>query len=301
MPFPFVDPSLGYHASAAYLRQLLDRIEQDIIMPIVISSTEATPFRELLEVVVGTYNEELHKKGKRLDFGDDSTRWAYVYVFLMRHSHLVHTALVSMIPFTQKFAIWQNIPQLRMVAIGGGPGSDVLGFALFLKTLGITSNFHATIIDRCNEWKKTWASLRDRTQDLPISQVDFISEDLTSDGLSSHAREAIKHAHLITLVKVISSISAFIITKPVPQRLAFLETVTPGTYVLYIDNSVGPHTDLFMETIQYARLGFKLVNAFTNDVEFPLGPSSNQPLVEWLSFYPAKCGMNNFILLQKVC
>ncbi|XP_071823585.1 uncharacterized protein [Apostichopus japonicus] len=302
-PLPILVKPPGYDESAGYLRHLLDEIERDIIMPLIIRNHVTVPFKELLKRIVDSYNVNLTTPNERLDFGDSPTRWAYVYVFLMRHSHLVHTALVEMTKFTQNFVSWQYVRTFDVCAIGGGPATDILGFALFLKTLNISSDVQGTVIDKCGEWGDTWTSLHARTSDLNIKNIDYVTYDLTSEGnVPDEVATKIRRAHLVTLTKVVSSLSAFVCKRPAHLRFPFLRAISPGTFVLFIDNESGPHNGLFREAVSYTS-GFRVIADFHSDMAFPSvsGPSPNHPLVGWLSFFPAKIGSNRIIFLQKVC
>lgn len=100
------------------------------------------------------YGKNLPTESARIDFSDVFSQWSYMYVYMLRHIHLVCHAL----DITAGEGILTDREARRsptVCMVGGGPGTDVLGLSVHLLKHGLitplTSGVH--VLDKCTKWK----------------------------------------------------------------------------------------------------------------------------------------------------
>ncbi|PIK59878.1 hypothetical protein BSL78_03174 [Apostichopus japonicus] len=107
------------------------------------------------------YRHHLRFTQLRIDFADRFTQWAYMYLFMMRHVHIVYYALDVTV---QERLIRVNPCGLppAVCMIGGGPGSDILGYCVFLRKHGFTTQLtgQVNVLDKCIGWNWSWETLQ---------------------------------------------------------------------------------------------------------------------------------------------
>ncbi len=96
-------------------------------------------------------------------YEDPFCRIAYLYMNVAIHAGLVEHALNSfevIVPlFRARIAQGQEI---RICALGGGPGSELLGVVRFIESLKLTQSAYIdfTLVDRIKEWDESWHALK---------------------------------------------------------------------------------------------------------------------------------------------
>lgn len=110
--------------------------------------------RQRMTMMSGIYRNDLRTESARIDFSDVFSQWSYMYVYMLRHIHLVCHAL----DITAGEGILTDREARRsptVCMVGGGPGTDVLGLSVHLLKHGLitplTSGVH--VLDKCTKWK----------------------------------------------------------------------------------------------------------------------------------------------------
>lgn len=109
-----------------------------------------------------------------IKYEDPFCRMAYLYMNVAIHAVLVERALETFSPIKQM--IREKIAkgdELKVCALGGGPGSELLGLTRFIENFGFTngtSSIDFILVDRIKEWDESWHSLKQGVDEQLRSQ-----------------------------------------------------------------------------------------------------------------------------------
>jgi hypothetical protein len=163
------------------------------------------------------------------DYADPVTRFAYVYKYTPAHADYLDRMI------QQSTAVQQvlNRDKVSITCIGGGPGSDVLGFLKFLLERGDSPHITYFILDKEPAWGDTWSDLDDIvTGSLRPSRV-FRNFDITKPTTYANFRRVFE-SDIFTMVYFLSEV---FFNKPAVTR--FLKTcfaqMKPGALLIVID------------------------------------------------------------------
>lgn len=146
------------------------------------------------------YRRHLKARGGP-DFADPATRFAYVCKYVPAHAHWLQE-LVQWSPELKRLFLRDG---LRMVAVGGGPGSDVVGILKYMDESGRYPRLFCEIIDGCLDWKTTWADLAYSLDWERPLHTDYVIHDARWPATWS-APTSIEKADLVTLNFFVSEI-----------------------------------------------------------------------------------------------
>lgn len=270
------------------------------------------------------YKHSLRFLTVRINFSDPFTRWSYMFVFMMRHVHLVFYALDQAV-YEKILKVIPSGRPTNVCMIGGGPGSDVLGLGLFLMKHGCTSKLtdQVNVLDKCQEWSDSWSQLH---RFLPeryskgIPEVNYHSFDYLNNKLTPEQLGCVEDAHIVTMIKSLSPVAAWLKTKPIHQSYVrgaygqlkcvisewhsvyeILKAMKPGAFLLYIDNETGPQRQILMNTVKF--LKFKIIfDRIFRGVRMPshFFSSTSRDLMNTLNYKPCTtAGTNEVIILKK--
>ncbi len=193
-----------------------------------------------LRSISATYRSKLGlaDAASRPNWDNPANRCAYVFLYFMKHCHLVFLSLQSL-QRESFFTPWStNGKNLRICSLGGGPGSELVGMVTFLRENDLCpiSRLKCTILDVFPSWKETWDSIHEHIPELPA--VDYIECDLVHHSkLQAPVVDAVKNADIVTMVKTFSSISAFMRIDDGAQRMqTIFREMKTGALLLFIDN-----------------------------------------------------------------
>jgi len=88
---------------------------------------------------------------------DPVTRFAYVYKYASAHADYLD-GIIKRSPSIQEVL---NRDKVSITCVGGGPGSDVLGFLKFFLERGDSPHIKYRILDKEPAWEETWSDLDD--------------------------------------------------------------------------------------------------------------------------------------------
>jgi hypothetical protein len=91
------------------------------------------------------------------DYADPITRFAYVYMYASAHADYLDGIIKRWPPLQEVL----NRDKVSITCIGGGPGSDVLGFFKFVLERGGSPHIKYFILDSETAWADTWSDLDD--------------------------------------------------------------------------------------------------------------------------------------------
>ncbi|XP_071836073.1 uncharacterized protein [Apostichopus japonicus] len=267
----------------------------------------------------------LRSEQLRIDFEDRFTQWAYMYLFMMRHVHLVYYALDVTVQERLMFVRPYGRPP-AVCMIGGGPGSDILGLCVFLRKHGCTTPLsgQVNVLDKCIEWNWSWETLQPLLPNIYrycIPQVSYRQFDYTVNELSLTNQNIVSGAKIVTMIKSLSPVAAWLRTVQKSSRWSYrpdgrlrviidewhsvfsiLKHMTAGAFLLYIDNQTGPQREILMETVRFFNFEVKFDRVLHN-VRMPteiFSPDARK-LMSMMNFRPCTtAGTNEVILLQKI-
>lgn len=157
-----------------------------------------------------------------LDYNDLNNCFGYLHRYAACHTALVHTILKRVFHIKPPVAVRRLLclkESLDIVSLGGGPGSDLVGFcsALYGKHYRI-SKLNLTIVDHMLGWKKIFLKTIDMLQRTNLGnasdlcqnveiQPSFIEADVTNPTKwNPNLNLKIRNADVLLLVKVLSVI-----------------------------------------------------------------------------------------------
>lgn len=164
------------------------------------------------------------------NFSDPVVRFAYVFKYVTSHSHWIH----EMIGMHPDAAALFGRDKIRMVAIGGGPGSDLVGVLKYMDCTGTPPALHCELVDGCLGWKSTWADLAFELEWSGPLHTDYVIHDVADPG-TWVAPSNIGKADLVTLSFFVSEIYSLGDAAKNYLR-GMLSRLKPGTIVLFSDN-----------------------------------------------------------------
>ncbi|KAJ8032493.1 hypothetical protein HOLleu_26035 [Holothuria leucospilota] len=216
---------------------------------------KSQPLRKKLGKISWAYRGNLGSPtAPRPDFSLEINREAYMYSFMARHSYLTYKAASG--NEAHLFPRYPLEDSTSMCAIGGGPGSDIIGLVMAYhrqypdKSDPFVDEVH--VLDRCTEWEQSWNSLVERCpkrlkQILP--EVHFKYFDFLDANLSTSQKNAIRKAKIVTMIKSLSPVTAMLHDNRIGDEddanngwnslHHIIDAMSPGAVLLYIDNKHG--------------------------------------------------------------
>ncbi|PIK38471.1 hypothetical protein BSL78_24695 [Apostichopus japonicus] len=270
------------------------------------------------------YGNDLPNASARIDYSDLYTQWSYMYVYMLRHIHLVSYALDDTVGngiLTDPEA--RHSPTVCM--IGGGPGTDVLGLSVHLRKYGHKAPLRSGVyvLDKYTKWQIGWELLHmflpKRYQD-GIPQVSYRGFDFKNNELSVEQQQILKKANIVTMIKSLSPVAAWLKERPKLYKFVIGPTGRPtstvyewhsvfsilkhmkkGAFLLYIDNRTGPQRRILMDAVDCFNFD-KLYDKVLYDQSMPtsiFSPKANQFKRE-INYNPCTvAGINEVILVRK--
>lgn len=99
-----------------------------------------------------------------INYHDPFCRMAYLYMNVTVHATLVEKALSSYAAFKKLIKEKINTSSdLHICALGGGPGSELIGTVRYIQRLNLKSetvHLDFALIDRIREWDESWHTLK---------------------------------------------------------------------------------------------------------------------------------------------
>lgn len=172
------------------------------------------------------------------DYSKASTRLAYACKYTPAHAHWLYETLRRCAEI-QAFA---QRPHLRIAVLGGGPGSEVLGFVKFMVEHGHSIGLTCDIFDRCTVWEDNWQQMqklllqRRHLQPEQLS-VNYHAQDFFSP-LSANTQEKLQDADLVLSSYLLSELRSH--ETSIRQLLeGAFAALKPGALLVVNDNLKG--------------------------------------------------------------
>ncbi len=139
------------------LDDLYERIEGD-------EGTKDRKIKEAIQTLHDLYAKLAVQRAK-VDYSEDVVRFAYVFMNVMAHSNYIHQILGDVKELKSLF----QQPMTKVCAVGGGPGSDVLGILKFRDSIKSDTHLVFQLIDREQLWMDSLKNVQKHLHDpLPF-------------------------------------------------------------------------------------------------------------------------------------
>lgn len=166
-----------------------------------------------------------------IDYSSPVARFAYIYKYTVAHADYIKQLIQSCPVLKTLF----KRADFSVAAIGGGPGSDLLGILKFMIQNGSTSTLTCYLFDRERAWGDSWSEvakpLKANFQLYPV----FQQLDVTDKTTWSSYRKFL-NADLFTLSYFLSEVWTFQKTAE-PFFTHCFENARPGAIFMFIDNN----------------------------------------------------------------
>jgi hypothetical protein len=114
-------------------------------------------------------------KGVNIDYGDPAVRFAYVHCYTTSHASFV-AQLISGTPELRKLF---NRTEVEMSALGGGPGTELLGALKHCMAKGRQLALRCNLFDRQLAWAEAWADVDVKIKASFTVSTRFLQMDVT--------------------------------------------------------------------------------------------------------------------------
>ncbi len=204
-----------------------------------------------LEAMSQQYLQKLMTEGGP-DFNSPATRFGYVYQHVPAHAYWFYS-LLERSPDALK--VLEN-GKARVTCMGGGPGSEIVGFLKALDERDITCKLFCELIDGCDAWKATWDDVA-YNLDLDGSlHTTYVIHDVGNEATWTSPSQIAK-ADIIALSFFVSEI--FHLSTAKKYLVKKLSAAKSGAILLVQDNRTPKVYGLIDEVA--AASGYKLLNS----------------------------------------
>jgi hypothetical protein len=184
------------------------------------------------------------------NFNDAATRFGYVYQHVPAHAYWLYLLLEKC---PEAIAVLEK-GKARITCIGGGPGSEIVGFLKLLDEREIKCKLFCELIDGCDAWKATWDDLAYQLDLDEALHTTYVIHDVGNKATWSSPSQ-ISKADIIVLSFFVSEIYHLPTAKEYVTKM--LTSAKSGALLLINDN----RTKLVYELVEAiaTKAGFSLL------------------------------------------
>ncbi|XP_033122874.1 uncharacterized protein LOC117121698 [Anneissia japonica] len=219
-----------------------------------------TDMNSIIVSLSASYNDYRLKRGITENLDDPRYQAAYLFTYFPALCHGVQSG-IELLDGRMRHSFGSIMLQiadrrqnsLNVCAIGGGPGTDVLGLHMyiqdFLRDDGIYQDvfLNATVVDKHAEWRSAWEAVQRHLNPIDSQQIimNYIAHDITNQNISSQVLSSVKKADIILMFKFVSAVKGLQGFKYNLTRL--LREASSNTYIFYGDNLQGGNSEIFKD------------------------------------------------------
>jgi hypothetical protein len=152
-----------------------------------------------LKMLEKKYATVLEKGGP--NYAADEVKFAYIYRYTTAHADFLH----NIIQRSKEVAAFAKGASLVVSCIGGGPGSDILGFVKYLLPIDPKPHLTFFLLDKDQSWSDAWWNLDAILGSDLRTSSNFIPVDVT-DPATWKKNKAYRKADIYTLIYFLSEI-----------------------------------------------------------------------------------------------
>ncbi|XP_071959214.1 uncharacterized protein [Antedon mediterranea] len=204
---------------------------------------------------------------RSVDFNDIRYQAAYMFQYFSALCHSVGYGLDRL----SEPLFWHSDGEegdlkLNVCSIGGGPGTDVLGFYMYLQRILQNRNIdrklviNAKVIDRFDGWRQAWDAIKMQLEPEDRIHLDYIRHDL-NEPATEEVESCVAEANVILMFKFISAVTG---VPNMQEKLSnILRNAPRHAYLIFGDNIRGGSTEIFYQVAKEA--GFELINDYEEE------------------------------------
>jgi hypothetical protein len=132
---------------------------------------------------LGKKFETVLKKGGP-DYGADQVKFAYIFRYTTAHADFLSTVITG----SKEIAALTENNSLVVSCIGGGPGSDILGFVKYLLPIDPKPHLTFFLLDKDQSWSDAWWNLDEILGATLRTSSHFIPVDVTNSATGKRTR-----------------------------------------------------------------------------------------------------------------
>uniref|UniRef100_T1IKU4 Uncharacterized protein n=1 Tax=Strigamia maritima TaxID=126957 RepID=T1IKU4_STRMM len=192
----------------------------------------------------------------KLDFDDRIYRCGYVYRYFTCFTCVAKQALndLNVDRFFENWLDGRSV--IKLTSLGGGPGTDLLTFFLFLQQIDTVVEMRGVVLDLSKDWLNCLQYLfkyYDVWNIYKLSDVEYISFDFLAEIISEDVLNEIRRSDVVSMVKFVSSVG-FDREFCTEQLTTILLALKPNAIVFFMDNSGGKYLELMTKIAKVAHL-----------------------------------------------
>ncbi|XP_054717527.1 uncharacterized protein LOC129226923 [Uloborus diversus] len=222
----------------SFFEQLFDVVVQQNNL------TNEEKVRQAIHHLVSNYSKTNNgQTPQELDFNDLSNCVAYLHRYAACHAALMRSVLVRLFhicPPAQVRRMLSLKQNLKVLSMGGGPGSDAFGFisALYGRHYGLQS-LDLFVLDSGSAWDVVLASSSQLLRRGSLGNASAIFSEVNTKVQFIHA--CIKGSEIKTLVQGMDVVLLAKVLSVVPDRekVSYLQNIVssmkPGSLLIYVD------------------------------------------------------------------
>jgi hypothetical protein len=169
-----------------------------------------------------------------IDYSSPATQFAYIYKYVTHHASMIYQIIKENFGLVECF----NGGRVTISALGGGPGSELVGVMKFMSDTNSLASLRCYLCDRDETWQEAWDKIEDHLDvDFNISirthRIDVL------DAQSWQRLSGYLDTNIITCVYFMSEIYCER-AEALPFFENLLNNVPEGTLLIFIDNNLPP-------------------------------------------------------------
>lgn len=188
-------------------------------------------------------------KGNDIDYSDSVTRFGYIYRYVACHANIVSELVGKSTP---QLASLFDQPRVTVSCIGGGPGSEMVGIAKYLRDSGKKPRVKCTIYDRDQSWGDSWHDIQEKLK-FGFEMFPMFKYLDVTDKKTWGKEETYLESDLFTLVFFMSEVFKHRdLAEPYFTNL--FGRAKKGALFLFVDNRSGGFKEWFDDLAKKGRL-----------------------------------------------
>lgn len=194
--------------------------------------------------------------GVSIDYSEPTVRFAYLYRYVTCHSNLVKDSL----DLAKLGGLIKKTNQLTISAIGGGPGTEILGVLKYVDNIKYDGKLIFNLFDKEDAWSDSWGDIQSVLQcKNTITTIPFTKDFL--QPVQTNAQNYLK-SDIFFLVYFLSELGY---NGHVAQFISdTVANAKQGAKIIYIDNN----SPIFYSPVDalFSKLNVKLVYSHNGKV-----------------------------------
>ena len=243
-------------------------------------------------------------------YEDPLCRWAYIFAHVPVHANLFYRVLIRGGQLCRSFGVKLVSEKLSILVFGGGPGTELLGFAKYYEGRNSDQQIEidVAIIDRVGQWSENISAVKDTTstfysqkfgkkRDWP-ALIDVHTFSLDFSDLNSFANlPTIFKKDIFVLNFVVSEV--FDLEELLPILRNMVAGCAKGAHFLIVDRSDPATIDKMNTLVEELGLRVEAHEKTQDSVDTDEQKAELQKIIDWLQRQPRVTWKAAWVLAEK--